>query len=121
MLLAAFLLLIWAAVFASTYRYPFFWDDYPCIRHYSGQELVSTFHGWDGPDRIETPALLFAFQGFAFGENVTLHRIFLRALMWIVLFALGLLVRELEFNSFQIALIFVLFVSLAYLRPSTYG
>ena len=56
-LLAGLVLLIWSAVFVSTYRYPFFWDDYHCIRHYSAQELFSTFHGWDDPDKIETPAL----------------------------------------------------------------
>jgi hypothetical protein len=115
-LLAGLLLLIWSAVFASTYRYPFFWDDFHCIRQYSGQELLSTFHGWDDPDKIETPALrpvvalLFAFQGSVFGENVILHRIFLTALMWVLLFALGLLLAELELNTFQIALVFALFV-----------
>src|SRR5713101_2484897 len=115
-LLASLMLLIWSTLFASTYRYPFFWDDFHCIRQYSGQELLSTFHGWDDPDKIETPALrpvvalLFAFQGFGFGENVILQRIFLTALMWILLFALGLLLAELEFNAFQIALVFALFV-----------
>jgi hypothetical protein len=115
-LLAGLMLLIWSAVFASTYRYPFFWDDFHCIRQYSGQELLSTFHGWDDPDKIETPALrpavalLFAFQGFAFGENVILHKVFLTALMWVLLFALGLLLAELELNTFQIALVFALFV-----------
>ncbi len=115
-LLAGLMLLIWSTLFASTYRYPFFWDDFHCIRQYSGQELLSTFHGWDDPDKIETPALrpvvalLFAFQGFGFGENVILHRLFLTALMWILLFTLGLLLAELEFNTFQVALVFALFV-----------
>jgi hypothetical protein len=115
-LLAGLLLLIWSALFASTYRYPFFWDDFHCIRQYSGQELLLTFHGRDDPDKIETPALrpvvalLFAFQGSVFGENVILHRIFLTALMWILLFALGLLLTELELNTFEIALVFALFV-----------
>jgi hypothetical protein len=115
-LLAGLILLLWSAVFASTYRYPFFWDDFHCIRPYSGQELLSTFHGWDDPDKIETPALrpvvalLFAFQGSAFGENIVLQRIFLTALMWILLFVLGLLLAELGFNLFQIAMVFVLFV-----------
>jgi hypothetical protein len=65
---------------------------------------------------METPALrpivatLFDFQGWAFGEDVTLHRIFLTALMWTLLFMFGLLLAELEFNSFQIALVFALFV-----------
>jgi hypothetical protein len=115
-LLAALVLLIWSAVLYRTYRYPFFWDDYHCIRQYSAQELLSTFHGWDDPDKIETPALrpivavLFAFQGFAFGENVILHRIFLTALMWTFLFVLGLLLAQLQFNTFQIGLVFALFV-----------
>jgi hypothetical protein len=115
-LLAGLILLIWSALFASTYRYPFFWDDYHCIRQYSAQELLSTFHGPDDPDKIETPALrpvvalLFAFQGLAFGENVIVQRIFLTALMWTLLFVLGLLLAELEFNTFQIVLVFALFV-----------
>jgi hypothetical protein len=115
-LLAGLLLLIWSAVFASTYRYPFFWDDFHCIRQYSGQELLATFHGWDDPDKVETPALrpivalLFAFQGFAFGDNVILQKVFLTGLTWILLFALGLLLAELEFNTLQIALVFALFV-----------
>src|SRR5712664_2320347 len=115
-LLAGLILLIWSAVFASTYRYPFFWDDFHCIRRYSGQELLSTFHGWDDPDKIETPALrpmaalLFAFQGSAFGENVIVHRIFMTGLMWMLLFTVGLFLAELEFNTFQIALVIALFV-----------
>ncbi len=115
-LLAGLVLLIWSAVFVSTYRYPFFWDDYHCIRHYSAQELFSTFHGWDDPDKIETPALrpmvalLFDLQGSAFGENVITHRIFLTASMWTLLFASGLGLAELEFNTFQIVLVFALFV-----------
>jgi len=113
----AFLLLaIWAAMFSSTYRNPFFWDDYHCIRPYSAHELLSTFHGWDDPDKVETPALrpvaalLFAFQGVAFGENVILHNIFETALTWLLLLLLGLLLAELEFSTFQIGLVFALFV-----------
>jgi len=113
----AFLVLaIWSAVFASHYRNPFFWDDYHCIRPYSAHELLSTFHGWDDPDKVETPALrpvaalLFAFQGVAFGENVIFHNVFETALTWILLFLLGLLLAELEFSTFQIGLVFGLFV-----------
>jgi hypothetical protein len=113
----AFLVLaIWTTLFWSTYRYPFFWDDYHCIRPYSTHELLSTFHGWDDPDKVETPALrpmaalLFAFQGVAFGENVVLHKIFETVLMWFLLFLLGLLLTEFGFKTFQIGIVFALFV-----------
>ena len=115
-LMAFLVLAIWSAVFASHYRNPFFWDDYHCIRPYSAHELLSTFHGWDDPDKVETPALrpvaalLFAFQGVAFGENVIFHNVFETALTWILLFLLGLLLAELEFSTFQIGLVFGLFV-----------
>jgi len=114
---AGLLLLGWSALFAYTYRSPFHWDDYHFIRHYSWDELSSTFHGWNDPDKIETPALrpgatlLFAFQGSIFGENIVLQRIFMIFLMWILLAVLGLLLLELGCGVFQIGLVFVLFVS----------
>lgn len=116
-LVAGLLLLGWSALFASTYRSPFHFDDYHFIRHYSWDELSSTFHGWNDPDKIETPALrpgatlLFAFQGSIFGENIVLQRIFMTFLMWILLAVLGLLLLEVGCGIFQIGLIFVLFVS----------
>src|SRR4051812_30004983 len=115
-IVAAMVLVIWSAMFAPTFRYPFFWDDYHCIRHYSAAEVLASFHGWDDPDKMETPALrpivttLFAFQGLTFGENVVLHRIFLTALMWCVLVATGLLLLELGCDAIHVALVFILFV-----------
>ena len=115
-LVASVIVVLWSVLFLPTYRYSFFWDDYHCIRPYSAQELLSTFHGWDDPDKVETPALrpivalLFAFQGTAFGENVILHRIFLTVLTWIFLLTVGLLLAELGFKTLQIALVFGLFV-----------
>jgi len=116
-LFAGLLLLGWSALFADTYHSPFYWDDYHVIRLYSWDELSSTFHGWDDPDKIETPALrpgatlLFAFQGSMFGENIVLQRIFMTFLMWILLAVLGLLLLEAGCGIFQIGLVFVLFVS----------
>jgi hypothetical protein len=116
-LFAGLLLLGWSALFAYTYRSPFHFDDYHFIRHYSWDELISTFHGWNDPDKIETPALrpgatlLFAFQGSIFGENIVLQRIFMTFLMGILLAVLGLLLLELGCGVFQIGLVFVLFVS----------
>jgi len=116
-LFAGLLLLGWSALFASTYRSPFHFDDYHFIRHYSWHELSSTFHGWNDPDKIETPALrpgatlLFAFQGSVFGETIVLQRIFMTFLMWILLAVLGLFLLEVGCGVFQIGLVFVLFVS----------
>jgi len=116
-LFAGLLLLGWSALFAYTYRSPFHFDDYHFIRHYSWDELISTFHGWNDPDKIETPALrpgatlLFAFQGSIFGENIVLQRIFMTFLMWILLAVLGLLLLEVGCGIFQIGLVFVLFVT----------
>src|SRR5215471_10904013 len=81
--LAAVMLCAWSALFVSTYRYPFFWDDYQQVRPYSWEELRYTLHGWSDPDRFQTPAyrpltaFLFAIQGLAFGENVVAQKIFL--------------------------------------------
>lgn len=116
-LLVSLLLLAWSGIFASTYRYPFFWDDYHCIREYSAADLLSTFHGWDDPDQVETPAFrpgaasLFAFQGLSFGDNVVLQRAFLLVLSGLLLFSAGLLLAELEFDFWSIALVLGLFVS----------
>src|SRR5207249_5818631 len=80
-------------------------------------ELISTFRGWNDPDKLETPALrpgatlLFAFQGSIFGENIVLQRIFMTFLMWILLAVLGLLLLEVGCGIFQIGLVFVLFVT----------
>jgi hypothetical protein len=114
--LAGALLLIWSGLFVSTYRYPFYWDDFHQIRPYSWNELVSTLHGWSDPDKIETPAfrppaaILFAIQGSIFGENVVSQRIFMTMLMGILLFVLGVFLLELGFDLFQIGLVFTLFV-----------
>ena len=71
--LAGLTMLSWSAFFAMTYGYSFYWDDLHFIRAYSLAELLSTFHGPNDPDRIETMALrpiatlLFCFQGTIFG------------------------------------------------------
>ena len=113
----AFLVLaIWSVLFAETYRHPFFWDDYHCIRSYSTHELLSAFHGWDDPDKVETPALrpvamlLFAFQGSVFDDNIVLQNVFETCVTWLLLFLLGLLLAELGFKTFQVGLVFALFV-----------
>jgi hypothetical protein len=114
--LVGILLLIWSALFASTFRYPFYWDDFHLIRHYTGPELLSVFHGVVDPDKIETPGLrpvsilLYNFQGSLFGENIVLQRIFLLALMGLFLCAVGVLFIELGLPVAQIAIVFALFV-----------
>jgi hypothetical protein len=115
--LASSLLLIWSALFASTYRYPFYWDDYEQIRPYSWHELRSTLHGWSDPDKAQTPAFrpvatfLFALQGSSFGENVVSQKIFQTFLMWILLFVFGIFLAELWFRFAQVSIVVALFVS----------
>lgn len=84
------LTLVWKAL-----PYPMTWDDLHLIRSYSGEELVSAFHGnWD-PDNIETPGLrpfttLFNHLRYAyFGENVGAQRILLVSLysLFLAMFA----------------------------------
>ena len=110
------LLLIWSALFASTFRYPFFWDDFHLIRPYSASELQSVFHGVVDPDKIETPGLrpistfLYNFQGSFLGENIVLQRIFMLALMGVLLCAVGILLLELGLRLIQIAIVLALFV-----------
>lgn len=114
--LAASLLLIWSGLFLSTYQYPFYWDDFHLIRPYSWDELLSTFHGWNDPDKLETGALrpfatfLFAIQGSICGENIVLQRIFMTMLMEVLLFVLGVFLLELGCDLFQIGVVFTLFV-----------
>src|SRR5439155_815421 len=79
--------LVWSAVFAFTFSYPFHWDDFHLIRQYSGPEMRSVFHGVVDPDKIETPGLrpvsilLYNLQGTLWGENILLNRIFMHLLM----------------------------------------
>lgn len=116
-LLIGILLLTWSAVFASTFSYPFHWDDFHLIRTYSGPEIVSVFHGVVDPDKIETPGLrpvsilLYNLQGLLWGENILLHRIFVLFLMALFLFLVGILLSELGLQIFQIGIVFALFVS----------
>jgi hypothetical protein len=115
-ILTSLLLLIWSALFASTFRYPFFWDDFHLIRPYSGPEILSAFHGVIDPDKIETPGLrscsilLYNLQGSLFGENVVAHRIFMIVLMGAFLMATGMVLLETGLGFLQVAIVFVLFV-----------
>jgi len=115
--LVGILLLIWSAVFASTFSYPFHWDDFHLIRRYTGTEIRSVFHGVVDPDKIETPGLrpvsilLYNLQGLLWGENILLHRIFVLFLMALFLFFVGILLSELGLQFFQIAIVFALFIS----------
>jgi hypothetical protein len=115
--LIGILLLIWSAAFASTFSYPFHWDDFHLIRTYSGPEILSVFHGVVDPDKIETPGLrpvsilLYNLQGLLWGENILLHRIFMLFLMALFLFLVGILLSELGLKFFQIAIVFALFIS----------
>lgn len=115
--LVAILLLIWSALFAPTFQYPFHWDDLHLIRPYTGSELLSAFHGVLDPDKIETPGLrpvsilLYNLQGSLLGENIVLQRIFLLALMGVLLCSVGILLLELRLHFIQIAIVFALFVS----------
>ncbi len=110
-------LLVWSVLFAPTFRYPFHWDDFHLIRPYSGSELLSVFHGVVDPDKIETPGLrpvstlLYHLQGSLLGENIVLQRIFLLALMAVLLCLVGILLLELGLRFVQIAIVFALFVS----------
>jgi hypothetical protein len=116
-LVIGILLLIWSALFASTFSYPFHWDDFHLIRGYSSTEIVSVFHGLADPDKIETPGLrpvsilLYDLQGLLWGENVLLHRIFMLFLMALFLFLVGIFLSELGLQFFQIAIVFALFIS----------
>jgi hypothetical protein len=115
--MAALTMLAWSALFASTYRYSFYWDDWHYIRSYSSAELLSTFHGPNDPDRIETPALrpvatlLFCLQGTVLGEHMVLQRAAMALLMASLLAAAGLLLREMGLSYQHIALVFALFAS----------
>src|SRR2546421_149073 len=115
--LIGILLLIWSAVFAFTFSYPFHWDDFHLIRQYSATEMLSVFHGVVDPDKIETPGLrpvsilLYNLQGSLWGENILLHRIFMLFLMALFLFLVGLLLSELGLGLFQLAIVFALFIS----------
>jgi len=115
--LTGVLLLIWSAFFASTFRYPFFWDDYHLIRPYSGGEIRSAFRAEPDPDKIETPGLrpcsilLFNFQGSTFGENIVAHHTFMVALMGIFMIAAGMLLLEVGLHFYQVIIVFALFVS----------
>jgi len=115
--LVSILLFVWSAVFASTFSYPFHWDDFHLIRTYSGPEIVSVFHGVVDPDKIETlglrpvSILLYNLQGLLWGENIPLYRIFMLFLMGFFLFLVGILLSELGLQFFQIAIVFALFIS----------
>jgi hypothetical protein len=111
------LLLIWSTLFASTFRYPFYWDDFHLIRSYSGAEIRSAFHAVIDPDKIETPGLrpcsifLYNFQGFLFGENIVAQRVFMVVLMALFMIAAGTLLLEVGLSFVQLGIVFVLFVS----------
>ncbi|HWY50813.1 MAG TPA: hypothetical protein VNW72_04955 [Chthoniobacterales bacterium] len=115
--LVGILLLIWSAMFAFTFSYPFHWDDFHLIRTYSGPEILSVFHGVVDPDKIETPGLrpvsilLYNLQGTLWGENILLHRIFMLFVMALFLFLVGILLSDLGLQFFQIAIVLALFVS----------
>src|ERR1700719_1309218 len=115
--LIGILLLIWSALFASTFSYPFHWDDFHLIRRYSGPEIRSVFDVLVDPDKIETPGLrpvsilLYNLQGPVWGENILLHRIFMLFLMALFLLLVGVLLSELGLQFFQIAIVFALFIS----------
>jgi hypothetical protein len=116
-LLAALTIGGWSLLFPSTYDYSFFWDDFHFIRCYSGPELLSTFHGPNDPDGIETPALrpvatlLFHAQGCLLGENVRLQRAFMAGLMGVLLWTIGLLLREVGLSPLHTTIVFLLFAS----------
>jgi hypothetical protein len=116
-LLIGILLLIWSAFAAPTFQYPFHWDDFHLIRHYSGPELVSVLHGVVDPDQLETPGLrpfstlLYNVQGSLFGENIFWHRAFMIVMIGLFLSAVGILLLELGLHLYQVALVFALFVS----------
>src|SRR2546429_2054892 len=109
------LLLAWSALFASTFRFPFFWDDFHLIRPYSGPEIRSAFHAVIDPDKIETPGLrpcsifLYTFQGTLFGDNVVAQRVFMVVLMGIFMIAAGMLLLEVGLSFLQLVIVFTLF------------
>jgi hypothetical protein len=115
--MAGLIMVCWAAVHATTFGYPIFWDDLHFIRAYSLEELLATFHGPNDPDRNETmglrpfATLLFSLQWSMFGENVVLHRIFMAVLMGGLLWAVGLLLREAGLSLRHVAVVLVLFAS----------
>jgi len=115
--LTGILLLAWSALFAQTFRYPFYWDDLHLIRPYTGTEIGSAFHALADPDKIETPGLrpcsilLFNFQGSTFGENIVAHHTFMVLLMGIFMIAAGMLLLEVGLSFVQLATAFILFVS----------
>ena len=110
------LLLLWSALFASTFRLPFFWDDYHLIRSYTGPEIRSALHAVPDPDQIETPGLrpcsifLYNFQGSRFGENIFAHHVFMVVLMGIFMIAAGMLLLEVGLHFYQLIIVVALFV-----------
>ena len=116
-LFVVFLMLVWSVLFSATYTQPFFWDDLHFIRSYSHSELLSTFHGPNDPDGIETEALrpiatlLFHLQGSLFGENMVLQRGFMATLMGGLLWVVGLLCREVGLSFRHVIIVLVLFAS----------
>jgi len=115
--LTGVLLLAWSALFASTFRYPFFFDDFHLIRSYTGSEIRSAFHAVIDPDKIETPGLrpcsifLYNFQGTLFGDNVVAQRVFMVVLTGTFMIAAGTLLLEVGLSFLQLATVFTLFVS----------
>src|SRR6516162_2472210 len=113
--LTVVLLSIWSALFACTFRYPFFWDDFHLIRPYSGAEVLSALHAEPDPDKIETPGLrpcsifLYNFQGSAFGENLVAQHVFMVVLMGIFMVAGGTLFLEVGLSFPQLVIVFALF------------
>jgi hypothetical protein len=87
------------------------------IRQYSISELLSTFHGPNDPDGIETPALRpiatlsFHLQSALFDEHMTLQRGFVVILMGGLLGSVGLLLREVGLSFRHIVVVLLLFVS----------
>lgn len=114
--LTALLLLIWSAVFAPTFKFPFYWDDYHLIRVYTGPQIGSAFHAVADPDQIETPGLrpcsilLYNLQGSLFGENIIAHRVFMIVMIGLFMIAAGTLLLELGLSFMQLTLVFSLFV-----------
>ena len=116
-LLIIFLMLIWSVLFSGTFSRPFEYDDLHFIRHYSISELLSTFHGPNDPDGIETPALrpiatlFFHLQDALFGEHMILQRGFMVIVMGGLLWSVGLLLREAGLSFRHIVVVLALFAS----------
>ena len=110
--LTVLLLLIWSAVFAHTFKFPFYWDDFHLIRPYTGPEIQSAFHAVADPDQIETPGLrpcsivLYNLQGSLFGENIIAHRMFMIVMMGFLMVAVGALSLELGLTFAQLIIVF---------------